>query len=597
VNPPRVLLPVLGSRGVAESVARAIGRPLMANAPWIRQTERAAEVILAQNRATGRILGKGGKVQLLSNALAVEIDSLPASTQRNRQVLFVGRLLGWKAPMLALSAFRHVQTPGAVLVFCGRGPELHRLERAVRRWRIEDRVRFEGWLPRERLLSALSTAGALLHPAVHEEAGLCIAESLTLGTPVICLDHGGPPEIVCQWPAALSAVVAPRNTENTARSIAAAIDEFLANPPPVRSVSQPPALSFREELLSAYESAVSRFGPRGNRLAARQREPQTFAGEWTGLPSPRSPRWTLPKGPRPVSRSGLYIYHPVTFKGRVGWEIGRLIADLDLFRFLPASHPPEDLWEALLPYLPSKSFLAVARTNHPRRYVALAMDDQGDLLFAAKLAKDKAGRAKLQREREHVEVFGPLLPSPIKAPRVLAYEDGVLVLEAVRWKPRIPPWLLSEAIAYALGGFFEATKPNGSETAGIAHGDCAPWNLFLDADGGWTLVDWEDARGDAPPFYDVFHYLVQSNQELFMPRRGAIVKGLSGRGWIGRAIRAYADGAGISAQSAEPFFRRYLNESRASLDPLVPQRALRVRQDLARRISASGPHRDRASQP
>jgi glycosyltransferase involved in cell wall biosynthesis len=153
VNPPHALLPVLGSRGVAESVARAIGRPLLATPLGsIRQTERAAELILAQNRATGRILGKGGKVQLLSNALALEIDSLPASTQPNRQVLFVGQLLGWKALMLALSAFRHVQTLRAVLVFCGRGPELHRLERAVRRWRIEDRVRFEGLLPRERLL-------------------------------------------------------------------------------------------------------------------------------------------------------------------------------------------------------------------------------------------------------------------------------------------------------------------------------------------------------------------------------------------------------------------------------------------------------------
>ena len=96
-------------------------------------------------------------------------------------------------------------------------------------------MRFQGWLPRERLLAMLSRAGALVHPAVHEEAGLCIAEALSLGTPVVCLDHGGPTEVVRQWPPRLSTVVAPEDKEATARSIALAIDRFLVNPPPILS--------------------------------------------------------------------------------------------------------------------------------------------------------------------------------------------------------------------------------------------------------------------------------------------------------------------------------------------------------------------------
>ena len=586
VNPPLVLVPALGPRGVAQSIARAAGRPLMASRPSMRRTRREAEVILAQNRATGRSLVRGGKVSLLSNALAVELDGPVPSLVRNREVMFVGRLLPWKAPMLALRAFRYVQTPGASLLFCGQGPERSRLERAIRRWGLADRVRFEGWLPRDQLLSKLARAGALLHPALHEEAGLCIAEALILGTPVVCLDHGGPAEVVSQWPSSLSLLVSPDKEDATARSLAAAIDRFLADPPPAFPRLQPPAMSFHEELLSAYESAVSKFGPRARSSTVTQAGPRDLRGGWIGLPSGSYARWNLPRAPRAVAKNGLFVYHPVTLRGRMGWEIGRMFASLGLFRYFPSSRPPRDLCEAVLSYVPAGASLAVARANHPGRYLALALNDRGEFLAAVKLAKDQAGRAKLQRERELMATFGPFLPKPIKAPRVLGHDDGVLVLEAVRWQPRIVPWYLSEAVAHALGVFFRRTMPSRSQMVGAAHGDCAPWNLMLGLDGEWTLLDWEDARAEASPFYDVFHHLVQSNQELLLPRRSAIVDGLSGKGWIGKAIRAYAAGAEIPAESAGEFFERYLIDSRSSLDPLAPRRGVQVRRDLARRVKA-----------
>jgi len=80
---------------------------------------------------------------------------------------------------------------------------------------------------------------------------------------------------------------------------------------------------------------------------------------------------------------------------------------------------------------------------------------------------------------------------------------------------------------------------------------------------------------------------VQSNQELLFPRRSAIVNGLLGRGWIGRVIGAYAEGAGIPVETASVFFEQYLRESKSSLDALAPKRGLMVRRDLARRIESS----------
>ena len=53
-------------------------------------------------------------------------------------------------------------------------------------------MRFHDWVPRERLLPEIARAGALVHPSLHDDAPLSVAEALSLGTPVICLDHGSP---------------------------------------------------------------------------------------------------------------------------------------------------------------------------------------------------------------------------------------------------------------------------------------------------------------------------------------------------------------------------------------------------------------------
>ncbi len=258
VDPPLRLMPSLGFRGLVETAARVLGRPLIAQLPAVRQTQQVATMILAQNEATKRRLRGPASIRLLSNALAVELDSLEPAGQRTSDILVVGRLVPWKAPILALRALFHVANPDAVLRFCGEGPEQDRLRDAARKWGLSDRVRFEGWLKRDELLDLLSTAGAMVHPAVHEEAGLCIAEALSLNTPVVCLDHGGPAEIVGQWPDCPSELVTPAGPESTARQIAAAIDRFLLEPPAVASQPMRALTSFQEELLWCYQQAVGR---------------------------------------------------------------------------------------------------------------------------------------------------------------------------------------------------------------------------------------------------------------------------------------------------------------------------------------------------
>jgi len=258
VNPPMGLVTELGPRGIAEDIGRVLIRPVVARLPPIRLARQVSRVAFAQNEATRRRLGGGRRVTVMSNGLAAGVDGYRTPAVRSAEIVVVGRLLPWKAPALALRMMRFVRHPDAVLRFCGDGSERARLQRMARRWGLTDRVAFDDWVPRDVLLFEIAQAGVLVHPSLHEEAGLCIAEALSLGTPVVCLDHGGPAELVRHWPHAPSVRVAPTTPDETARRMAEAVDSFLASPPPISAKPTDPITSFRERLLWAYEAAVQR---------------------------------------------------------------------------------------------------------------------------------------------------------------------------------------------------------------------------------------------------------------------------------------------------------------------------------------------------
>jgi glycosyltransferase involved in cell wall biosynthesis len=258
VEPPLSLMTELGLRGTLDDLSRITSRRLLARLPPMRRAPDRAVVVLAQNREIARRLRASAPIQVLPNATAVDLDAIRAEGQRTCDVVLVGRLLAWKGGHLALRALRHVSNRETVLRVYGEGPDLRRLQRTARRWGIAHRVRFENWVPRDTLLPEIARAGALVHPSLHDDAPLSVAEALSLGTPVICLDHGGPAEVVRRWPTSPARRITPAGPTVTARRIAEAIDGFLADPPPLRSAPVRPDVSFAESLLTAYEQAAQR---------------------------------------------------------------------------------------------------------------------------------------------------------------------------------------------------------------------------------------------------------------------------------------------------------------------------------------------------
>jgi hypothetical protein len=195
------------------------------------------------------------------------------------------------------------------------------------------------------------------------------------------------------------------------------------------------------------------------------------------------------------------------------------------------------------------------RANHAGRYVALLVDEDGRARAVAKVATTPEGEETLRREARAIAAWGGLLRPPLRAPRVLAEGDGVLLLEVVAFRPRPRPWLLPAAVARAVGAL---------EREGVSHGDLAPWNL-LEEDGGFVLVDWESAGPVPAPAWDLWHWVMQAHSLLGRPSSRAVLGALRGKGPLGPAVAAYAGAAQLEPDGLHASLATYLRQSLAAL--------------------------------
>jgi glycosyltransferase involved in cell wall biosynthesis len=255
-TPPR-LVGELGVRGAADELARRIVRPVAARAPAGRAVQRRAAVTLTQNAETARALSTRHPPVVLPNALAARVPEAAVPPTRDRTVVSVARLVPWKGVRLAVQAFAAARNDDVRMVVIGRGAERAQIERLAWSLGVADRITWTGQIPREEVLRTLAGAGVLIHAALHEEAGFAVSEALSYGTPVVCIDRGGPPELLRQWPAVPSHAVPPGDPQATVRALAAALDAVLDAPSPKTAVHDP-ARSFDEVVLDAYDTAVRR---------------------------------------------------------------------------------------------------------------------------------------------------------------------------------------------------------------------------------------------------------------------------------------------------------------------------------------------------
>jgi glycosyltransferase involved in cell wall biosynthesis len=110
------------------------------------------------------------------------------------QLLFAGRLLGWKGIHIVLEVARQLLLNGKSFELCiaGDGNLRSYAENLISKSEMGGSVTLIGKITREALYARYASSDIFLFPSLHDSSGNVVLEALSVGLPVVCLDLGGP---------------------------------------------------------------------------------------------------------------------------------------------------------------------------------------------------------------------------------------------------------------------------------------------------------------------------------------------------------------------------------------------------------------------
>jgi glycosyltransferase involved in cell wall biosynthesis len=190
-------------RGRAHEFLRHSARGCGEWSPSVRRAARRTALALAVTEETrARLLAIGARRVELFSAMGFDreayesLSRMPAAAGSTLRFISMGNLLHLKGFDLGLKAFATAAIPRSEYWIVGDGPERANLSGLVERLGLKDRVRFWGTQPRSDALEKLAACHVLVHPSLHDSGGWVCLEAMAMGKPVICLDLGGPAELV-----------------------------------------------------------------------------------------------------------------------------------------------------------------------------------------------------------------------------------------------------------------------------------------------------------------------------------------------------------------------------------------------------------------
>jgi glycosyltransferase involved in cell wall biosynthesis len=185
------------SYGVLRRVARRL--------PGYAATYRRASAVLVGSKHTREmLLGMfpelaGRTIDFSENGVGPEFfagERGAAEAPRCLRVLFVGRLVPYKGPDVVIEALAGLVDLDLHLDIVGDGPMRGELEAMVRRYSLQDRVRFAGAVEHRRTPPLYAAADVFCFPSIREFGGAVVLEAMAAGLPCIVADHGGIAEYV-----------------------------------------------------------------------------------------------------------------------------------------------------------------------------------------------------------------------------------------------------------------------------------------------------------------------------------------------------------------------------------------------------------------
>jgi glycosyltransferase involved in cell wall biosynthesis len=254
---PSVWGPLAGGERVPPGFGRYLGRARFAEfgrallnrcwlqVPSVKRSLQDATVLFVSNHTTLNFLPPGcrHKCQVVPpNALRPEdeqaqlgvhplegsrTDTLKGGHRTVFHLLYVGNCVATRAVPLVLDALTDSGPDGYEFSIVGGGPALADWQENSRKAGLNGTVHFVGKVEYSQLAKFYAQADALVFPALRDSGGSALLEAMARGLPVICLDWGGPAEMVDEVSGIKIPVSTPRET---VRAMAAALARLRENP-------------------------------------------------------------------------------------------------------------------------------------------------------------------------------------------------------------------------------------------------------------------------------------------------------------------------------------------------------------------------------
>lgn len=123
---------------------------------------------------------------------------LPKKTRKDMGIadddfllITIGRIIKRKAIDVTLNALAELENSRVKMVILGDGPEKEFLEKLCGELGIEKKVKFLGFVDDETKYSYLKNSDLFVLTSLHEGFGIVFMESMFMGLPIVCTNHGG----------------------------------------------------------------------------------------------------------------------------------------------------------------------------------------------------------------------------------------------------------------------------------------------------------------------------------------------------------------------------------------------------------------------
>jgi glycosyltransferase involved in cell wall biosynthesis len=184
--------------GKVRELMRDLGILVQRGNPLMRSALAAANrIFVTTDDSLCLIPPKWRKKTAVHLAVATQVSAVRNDKRRRPefpQFVFAGNWIHLKGLHLAIRALAQVlvEIPDARLTLIGGGPTERQLRALAVHCGVAHAVKFAGRLPRQEFVDSLRDYTACIYPSLHDSGGFTVLESLQEGTPVVCLDLGGP---------------------------------------------------------------------------------------------------------------------------------------------------------------------------------------------------------------------------------------------------------------------------------------------------------------------------------------------------------------------------------------------------------------------